>query len=322
MNTSKLKELTNEKGRIDLDIVPNMLTDNGIAATAWYTDGWYNLPGNNICLMKKMLSFMGQYGRTDTKFQPEEYNAMICPALAEIFNIPSAIYFMAEREGQEYMLTPNFLEEGEELIHIARVEEAVTGQKQKTTAIQGSTKKISDMYNYLEKYLRNYEYKGKKLEEKEVREILFEYLKQKFFSRFIQNTDEHVFNTAIVIKGLNVKMSNMYDYDFTLAKRTTDVVPNCEWKGIENEMILDNGKSDVESFIEQYANYPAMKEFISNFLNIFSFERLETIVTKNIGVVIDREETKEHYRIIGENVRKTREAYDKVYSIEKEGEER
>lgn len=322
MNTSKLKELTNEKGRINLDIVPNMLTDNGIAATAWYTDGWYNLPGNNICLMKKMLSFMGQYGRTDTKFQPEEYNAMICPALAEIFDLPSAIYFMAEREGQEYMLTPNFLEEGEELIHIARVEEVVTGQKQKTAAIQGSTKKISDMYNYLEKYLRNYEYKGKKLEEKEVREILFEYLKQKFFSRFVQNTDEHVFNTAIVIKGSNVKMSNMYDYDFTLARRTTDVVPNCEWKGIENEMILDNGKSDVESFIEQYANYPGMKEFISNFLNTFSFERLETIVTKNIGVVIDREETKEHYRIIGENIRKTREAYDKVYSIEKEGEER
>lgn len=321
MNINLLKGFVNEKGRINLDVVPNIITDNGIAATAWYTDGWYLLPEKNLCLMKKMLSFLGEYKKENSKFQPEEYNAMICPALAEIFDIPSAIYFMAERNGQEYMLTPNFLEEGEELIHLARVEETVTGQKQKTTAIQGATKKISDMYNYLEEYLRHYEYKGQSLEESEIRKILFDYLKQKFFSRFVQNTDEHVFNTAIVINGRKVKMSNMYDYDFTLARRTTDVVPDCEWKGIENEMVLDNGKSDVESFIEQYANYLGMKEFISHFLNSFSFEKLEAIVTRNTGLIIDREEAKKHYKIIEENIIKTREAYNRVY-IEKEVEER
>ena len=70
----------------------------------------------------------------------------------------------------------------------------------------------------------------------------------------------------------------MYDYDFTLARRTTDVVPGCKWQGVENEMVLDNGKSDVASFIEQYARYPGMKEFIKQCIDSYSLQGLEQII--------------------------------------------
>ena len=322
MNVDILKDLIGEDGRIDLNIVENSISTYGIAATAWYTDGWYILPGDNLCLMKKMLSFMNQYSKENSKFQPEEYNTMICQGLAEIFKIPSAKYFMAKRDGTEYMLTPNFLKAGEELIHMARIKEIITGQKQKTTAIQGSAEKISDMYKYLEKYLRNYEYKGKKLEEEQIKTILLDFLKQRFFNRFVQNTDEHVFNSAIVINGENVRMSDMYDYDFTLARKTTDVVPDCKWKGIENEMILDNGKSDITSFIQQYANYQGMYDFLKQCIDSFSFERLEQIVFKNVKIKIDREEVKKHYAIIKSNMMETVNEFQKTYTKELEGEER
>lgn len=322
MNVDILKKLTDEDGRIDLNKVENRISTYGIAATAWYTNGWYMLPGDNLCLMKKMLSFMHEYKREIAKFQPEEYNAMLCQSIAEIFGLPSAKYFMAKRDGKEYMLTPNFLQEGEELIHIARIKETVTGQKQQTTAIQGSAEKISDMYNYLEKFLRNYEYKGKKLREEKIKTILSDFLKQRFFNKFIHNTDEHVFNSAIVINGEDVKMSDMYDYDFTLARRTTDVVPGCKWKGIENEMILDNGKSDITSFIQQYANYPGMKEFIQQCINAYSIDKLEQIVYRNTRIKIDREEVKKHYAIIEASMRETKNAFQKLYYREMEGEER
>jgi len=319
----RMKELTGNDGRIDLDIIPNIILPSGIAATAWYTEGWYLLPNDNPCLMKKMLSFMGQYGKVENAhYQPEEYNAMICQALAEIFELPSAKYYMAKKNGNEYMLTPDFLRDGEELIHIARIEETITGKKQSTTAIQGETKKISQMHQYLEEYLRNYQYKGKKLEETQIQIVLLDYIKQKFFNRFVKNTDEHVFNTAIVINGEKVKMSDMYDYDFTLARKTTDVVPGCEWKGLENEMLLDNGKSDIVSFIEQYKDYPGFQEFIRKIINNFSIARLEQIILRNTGIKIDRVETKKHYEIIEENFKETVNAYNRFYIKQRKGEER
>lgn len=322
MNVDVLKNITSEDGRIDLDRVQNTVSTNGIAATAWYTDGWYILPEDNLCLLKNMISFKGEYARENSKFQPEEYNAMVCQALAELFKLPSAKYFMAKRKGKEYMLTPNFLEDGEELIHLARIVEVVTGQEQQTTAIQGSKTKISDMHRYLEQFLRNYEYQGKKLDESQIKAILLDFLKQRFFNRFVQNTDEHVFNSAIIINGEQVGMSAMYDYDFTLARRTTDVVPGCKWQGVENEMVLDNGKSDVASFIEQYARVPGMKEFIKQCIDSYSLQGLEQIILKNTGISIDREEVRKHYEIIENNMTKTIEEFNKIHSKEIGGDER
>lgn len=310
----KMLAMVGEDGRIDLDKIPNMLIPNGIAATAWYADGWYFLPTEELCLKKKMLSFMGQYKKfEENKFQPEEYNAMICPALAEMFGLTSAKYFMAKEKGTEYMLTPNFLEKGEELIHIARIEEFATGKKQSTNAIQGASKRISDMYRYLEKYLESHEFEGEKLDESQKNKVLLQFLEQKFFNRFIKSTDEHVFNTAIIIKGKDVKMSPMYDYDFTLTRRTTDTVPGCDWSGLENEMLLDNGKSDIISFMEQYQNYPGMQEFFSNFLRSFSIEKLEKIIEREIGVKVDKEEISEHYKMINDNFAEMKRTYDRLY---------
>ena len=178
----------------------------------------------------------------------------------------------------EYILTPNFLEKGEELIHVARIKEIATGKKQSTQIIAGDKMKISEMYYHLRDYLNLYEFEGEKLDESQKNKVLTDFLKQKFFNRFIENTDEHIFNSAIILNGRNVKMSPMYDYDFTFTRKTTDTVPGCGWRGLANEMVLDNEKSDITSFMEQYQNYPGMQEFFSNFLRSFSIEKLEKII--------------------------------------------
>jgi len=320
----KMLFFADENGKVDISSVENALLPIGIAATAWYADGWYLFPDEKPYLRKRMLSFMKQYEHVKgQKFQPEQYNGMICPALAEMFNLPSAKYFMAKEKRKGYMLSPDFLEEREELIHIARIEELATGEKQSTKAIQGAEKKVSEMYGYLKKFLDEYEFEGQKLDESQKEKTLGDFLKQRFFNRFIENTDEHVYNSAVIVKGKSVKMSPMYDYDFTLTRKTSDVIPGCGWEGLPNLMILDNGKSDITSFMEQYKNYPGMQEFYKNFLQNFSIEKMEEIIKRNIGVKVDRKEVIGHYEILNNNFAEMKRTYERIYpKIIAEGGER
>ena len=71
-------------------------------------------------LIKKPLSavpnFSGVYPSGKLKIQQDEYNPLLSKEIANIAGIPCAEYYLAYENKANYILTPSFLKDGDELI--------------------------------------------------------------------------------------------------------------------------------------------------------------------------------------------------------------
>ena len=148
-----------------------------------------------------------------------------------------------------YLLTPSFLRNDEELIHLADILE------------NKYESKATKILNAIEEYL-----KKMRAPETDIKAVKLNFIKQCIFDKFIDFSDEHNLNSGIIIKkeaeGIRARLAPCYDLDFAAGVYNT----------IDGEIQVraffrksDNGRFDLTDILEQFrSNFE--KEYLKEVL--------------------------------------------------------
>lgn len=176
-------------------------------------------------------------------------NAMLIPKIIEGFGMKSAQYYTTDFWDEDYdnavttifLVTPSFLQPEEEIINISQI--------LKISKISNFKTNI-DMLDSIE-CIKDYCF-NKGIEESEISQLIIDYKKSVFISKFLNNTDEAYRNFSIIIsEDKKVKMSPLYDYDFC-----------CNNTASRSENIELNNKNDLESYINFLKTEKWFKEWL------------------------------------------------------------
>ena len=229
----------NNLGRIVLNSIPHTILKRGFGSGE-FSDYWIDFGNNDLALLKSPLSsdpqISGIYPEGFLQIQEDECNPLVASEVARQFNVPVAQYYLVTLGfHNNHILSPSFLVEDEELISGTSI--IPTDKNDEETNL---SKILEICENQLR--LRNYS-------EEEIASVKFDFIKQCFVSKFIGNVDERQRNWGIIINNGHVRLAPMFDLDYCFMVAET---PNI----VDYRRALDNGKTDIASFIMQYKDYP------------------------------------------------------------------
>lgn len=215
-------------------------------------EGWFYLADFHEYLLKQIVPY--RLIKNGNQFKVITNN-MIIPELVRASGLESAEYYIStyyEKDDggkEEFLVTPCFLSEGEELIHLEDV------FYQNEADIVKVEKNIVEFLT-----LRHF----KKYQIENVRN---EYIKQAFISKFFRNCDENNSNVGIIIdKDRNVRLAPMFDFDYYCGVERT-----CN-TNFEKKV---NGKIDIQSFIEYYKTFDWFMDWLKNDFLTIDFNSLD-----------------------------------------------
>lgn len=204
-------------------------------------DSWIGLSDLKEYMLKRLVSYKVM-GKGDVN--KILWNSRILPEIINRVGLQSAKYYITtfyeqdQGEEDEFLITPSFLEQGDELVHLKD--------------ICGSELEIPAIEKKIQEYLRLRHFSKEQIET-----LRKEFIKQVFMSKFLANKDENNGNTSIIIgqdNGMrNIKMAPMYDLDFSCGNERL-----CDCN-IERTI---NKKSDLKSFVNYYKEEEWFSEWI------------------------------------------------------------
>lgn len=235
------------------------------------SESWFYLADLNEYLLKQIVPY--RLIKNGNQFKAV-INNMIMPELVKACRLKSAEYYVStyyekdEGEEESFLVTPCFLSEGEELIHIEDV------------AYVNENEIINVEKNIVE-YLTLRHFKKEQIEN-----VRKEYVKQAFVSKFFDNCDENNGNVGIIVdKDRNVRLAPMFDFDYYCGLERT-----CN----TNIKKTVNGKIDKQSFIEYYKTFNWFMEWLNNNFLAIDFDSIDFYKNNKNKVEIPKEILQEY----------------------------
>lgn len=223
-------------GVVNLDEIKYLKSNQRFdSKDASFASGWLILPDLERILIKNIL--------TDKYSSKSKFyclcNHLVIPRICKSLHLESANYFLAQKDDKQgiYIVTPDFLEEGEEL---------KTGQDiSRQMHILGLSNTTEDNIDISERFV-NFN-SGR---EEECEAIKQELIKQTVFWYIIKNLDQSKRNWAIRNGKKGIRFAPNYDYDFCL-----DAVED----GAEYTRVNDE---NIEKIVNKYKDLPWFREWL------------------------------------------------------------
>lgn len=216
------------------------------------SEGWFYLSDLQEYLLKQIVPY--RLIKNGSQFKII-VNNMIIPKLVRESGLESAEYFVStyyekdEGEEEDFLVTPCFLSEGEELIHLDDV-------------AYENEREITKVEKNIVEYLTLRHFKKDQIEN-----VRREYVKQAFVSKFFRNCDENNGNVGIIVnKDRNVRLAPMFDFDYYCGIERT-----CH-TNVEKTV---NGKIDIQSFLEYYKTFDWFMDWLNNSFLTIDFDSLD-----------------------------------------------
>lgn len=201
-----------------------------------YTNGWILIPQQGVFSRDEIQGTMaliksyipdkcpGIYSETDAEIlrannfimseiakqfelETAEYFNVVFEDSKELHNIDNYRFVAGKKElkikpNQRYLLTPSFKKNNERLIHLADI---LSNEYELDSAI---------IFRSIKQYL-----KKEKVVESDIDNVLKSFIKQSIFNKFIGFSDEHNYNTGILIstegEEKRARLTPCYDLDFS-----------------------------------------------------------------------------------------------------------
>lgn len=216
------------------------------------SEGWLYLADLHEYLLKQIVPYRLIQNGDQYKIM---VNNMILPKIVRASGLESAEYYITtyyekdEGEDEEFLITPCFLSEGEELIHINDV-------------AYEHEREITKVEKNIVEYLTLRHFKKEQIES-----VRREYIKQAFVSKFFRNCDENNGNVGMIVdKDRNVRLAPMFDFDYYCGIERT-----CQ-TNVEKTV---NGKIDIQSFLEYYKTFDWFMDWLNNSFLTIEFDSLD-----------------------------------------------
>ena len=250
------------RNRIDLDKINYKYYSDINRGTSSFTENFIIFEDGTQALIKKPLSavpvFSGVYPSGKLKIQQDEYNPLLAKEIANIAGIPCAEYYLAYEDKANYILTPSFLKDGDELI----------------LGCDLTDKDELDMDIILKNVRKSLALR--KFNSKEIDAIINALVNQCFVSKFIGNVDELSRNFGIILNNRHVRLAPFFDLDYTFNIRDD----------LEQSRTIDNDPS-LRKYIEHFKDFPGFITFVRNFINNLDVNKLFESVQNSTGIVVE-----------------------------------
>lgn len=282
-SNGKKQKLT---GCVDLDKLKYIESNQRFKTKeASFANSWLILPDLQKLLLKNVL--------TDKYSNKSKFyclcNHLVIPRICSDLELESANYFFAQKQDKRgiYILTPNFLNENEEL---------KTGQDiSNDIFIFGLSNSTEDNIEIAQRFINLN--RGTEDESEHIKQAI---IKQTIFWYIIKNLDQSKRNWGI-IKGSNgIRFAPNYDYDFCL-----DSVED----GAEYTRVNDK---NIESVINKYKKLPWFGKWLED--TVFKldtehcFSESKKLLPDKYASVYD-EYTKNSVNVIKSRINKIKEIY-------------
>lgn len=256
-------EFRTEEGYLDLDKIPYTKLKK------YYWEGHYSLgyvmfPDESIFFMKN----------TEKNDKIHLFNNIIIPEIAKQAGIETAFYLIAYSANNDklYLLSPNFLNKNEELIYdFEMVNKSLYTNNDEIYKNLDIDFLLNNRYNYLS---------SRGVPAKHIEKMQNEFLIQSFFSKFIDQTDEKMENTALIVDGNDYRLAPLFDTDYSTLSANY---------GVRRYVDNDKRKNDLTSFLKHFSNNQNLMQFISHFINIFDIDTAIKNAEIETGVAIPDE---------------------------------
>lgn len=327
-----------DEGRLDLSKV-DIVESKAAHLEGYYTSGLVLLPSMRVAIKKKLLCSdeRQQYKPVPgSHFQPEEVNALFCPEIAEQLGISSAKYILAKENesegihsdsGNEYskhaIITPSFLKKGDVLYSVAKVEtemRLIKDAHAKTNTVVGISSDMNEVFEHISAFAKKCANAcGIPYTADDENSLKLEYAKQRFFHRFIDNTDEHLGNFAVIVNDGKVRMAPVFDFDFSLSRRMDEYKENGkvpDWA--YHVMKCNNGDCNLSAVVQNFKDVPGFKEFLLLAYANLDLNKIVSNVEKNINCKLDKLDPviKKSLSIIDNSKKELENAYSKLWGKE------
>lgn len=287
-----------DNGYIDLSKNLNLVRPSRfVGGSGCFIDNHKIFTDGSKYICKLPLNYKGKSGISNKYCI---YAPLIASYIAKQLNIESSEISLARTHSGCRILSKNFLNSNEEIVTYTKdTEEAL----------------ISEQLKQMEEALRL-----RKFPTNEIEKVKFDFLKQEFMAKLIGLKDQKVENSPLVVsvdeeENKHVKMAPMLDFDYSF--HIGEKVPFMRVRK------CDNGEVDIGSLIEQYNNYPGLKEFAINSMKSFDITQVFNNIFKETGNKLFKdyendEQMMEFINFVNKNARIARETIAKTYENERE----
>lgn len=252
-------------------------------------------------------------------------NNFILPELAKQFEVASAKYFnvvfddcsklknddnyitIGKRKkqiiipNQRYLLSPSFLEQDEEMIHLSDIFDNSTEDN------------VNKMIMGIEKFL-----KLRGFLESDIKKVKEDFIRQCIFNKFIGYSDEHNMNAVIIISVKNkikrVRFGQSYDFDFSSGVYNLidgQLNPRAYFRR------SDDGKSTLISMLKQFKG-EFEKEYLTKIIKNINIEQAIEIAEERFGYRLLLDSREQFISFYDEKLKELKEFYSKNYEEQKE----
>lgn len=157
---------------------------------------------------------------------------------------------------------------------------------------------ITEMINQIESYLIE---NGARIED--IEQCKRDFIKQTLFHKFIEHTDENNGNWGIVRNKYNrFKLAPCYDLDCACRIQKTT----------KKMRICDNGKTDLQSFVEQYKEENWFREYLEEVMQHISIQEVYERVEENTKIKIPEPEKNRYEAFFQEKQKELKRAYELI----------
>ena len=257
---------------------------------------WIILPDGTMALIKK-----NNRARFE-KFSAKEkkisyYNNFFLPELCSRFEVPSAKYYpvkITDEDGnviEENILTPIFLDKGEELIHATDILGFITNPQKEFF--------VKDIFEKMRIFL-----KTRKFPEEEIDDFEDDFIRQTIFNRFIKHVDERSENWGIIVNGRHVRLAPNYGMTFSCGLTKKERYT----RGVN-----DLGENNLALVFQTYKRKKWMKEYLERVISRIDIDDCCKKVEEKTGVHISPSVRKYYNTYFADRFSEFKGAYYKLF---------
>lgn len=220
------------------------------------------------------------------------YNNILLPQIAKQFGNISAKYYLAiNKQKQTRVLTLDFKEQGEGLIHGEELLEEVEGNINEL--------EIKKILERIEEYLIE-----QGMSEETIQRVKIDFIKQSFFNKFIKQTDENNHNWGVLIneREKSARIAPLYDMECSC---------DCGTRTRHLRKVEENGGTTLESFIKHYKNEDWFQNYIGEVLENFDIDKAIEDSKSETKINIPLEYRNKYKDFFGHRIFELRSAYKK-----------
>lgn len=272
-----------------------------------------------IYLVKIAMDNKGQISGYEKGIETE-YNPVLAQNIFEYFEEPVAKYLVAKIEGfpNRIILTENFLQKNQELIHLCDFYELEKDEQDSSEEKDTHSSRLKLIENNLR--IRYERQMGKDKFEELLGKIKLQYVRQEFMKKMLGPMDNNFGNSGLILTTTGndmdipeIDLSPAYDLDLSF-----NIAEEVE----VSRTYTDNGKDDMESYIDEFKNVEGFRKFLDGIVEKMQDEDLpEKLVNdtyEKTGLEFLKINKENYVKYLKRKFKEVKDAYKKVYSEEKE----